>query len=103
MTLCWVSVGYKDYCSSRFIDRLSEATTSALQIHKQLSGQVGTKKSSHNEQHEQDKRAVESYATELSTHMEDPEAPKPRFQIVDFAQLPEPDVETCMDDDDVVV
>ena len=89
LTLCRVSVGHKDHCSSRFTDRLSEATTSALQIHKQLSGHVGTKKSSHNEQHEQDKRAVEAYATELSAHLEDPEAPKPRFQIKSLNSSPQ--------------
>ena len=48
---------------------------------------------------------MEAYASDLSAYLENQDAPKPRFQIVDFAQLPEPDVETCMDDhhDDVMV
>ena len=37
----------------------------------------------------------------LTEHLEDADAPKPRFQIVDFDELPEP--VQCMANDDVVV
>ena len=82
---------------------LISCPTCALQIHKELSGRKGKKTSSHNELHEEDKMAVESYAQELIEHLEDADAPKPRFQLVDFRELPEPDVQVANGSDDIVL
>ena len=52
----------------------------------------GTKNSKKNDIHEEDVRAVEQYQQELleSTGYED--GPQPRFQVVTFEQLDDPDV-----------
>ena len=65
-----------------------------LQVEKTLSKRVGDKRSCHNEQHDEDKRAVELYAEELREGMEDGNA-SPHFYLIEDHEVVQPELPDC--------
>ncbi len=63
-----------------------------MQVQKQLSDSVGDKHQKKNDKHDDDKHAVAHYAEELDTVLGCEDGPKPRFHVVDMAELPQPDI-----------